>query len=55
MTASLVVHRNEIKKQNVKNKKIYFFPETSFLHKLFLKIASNGLHKNDMKKRTMKN
>ena len=52
MTISLVVHRKEIKIQNVKKK--LFFPETSFLHKTILKIASIGVHKKDMKKRTMK-
>ena len=40
MTVPWVVQQKEIKKQNVESKKIYFFPETSFLQKPFLQIAS---------------
>ena len=41
----MVVDIKDIKKQNVKIKKIYSFHERSVLHEIFLKIASIDLHK----------
>ena len=45
----MIVHRKDIKKQNARRKKTYFFHERSFLNKNFPKIASIGSHKKDMK------
>ena len=46
----MVVHRKDIKKQNVKVKKVYFSYERPFLEKKISKIAKNASHKTDMKK-----
>ena len=53
-TVSMIIHRKDIKKQNVKNKEICLFYERSFLHKLIPKTASIGLHKKDMEKWNLK-
>ena len=50
----MVLHRKKFKIQKVKIKKISFFHERSFLHEFFQKIASIGLHKEDMKKMNLK-
>ena len=50
----MAVHRKDIKKQHLKIQKIYSFPEISFLHKIFLMIASVGWHKKGIEKETCK-
>ena len=49
----MAVHRKD-NKRKFKNRKNLFFPEISFLHKIFLMIASVGWHKKGIEKETCK-
>ena len=51
----MVAHRKDIENQNVKIKKVFFSYERLFLHIIFLKIVSVGLHKEGMKKIKLEN
>ena len=53
-TISMVVHRKDIKKQNVKNQKIFFFLGKTVFQKTIQRIVSNGLHKKNMTKTNLK-
>ena len=54
MTISRVVYRKDIKKQNVKNQKIFFFLGKTVFQKTIQRIVSIGLHKKNMTNTNLK-